>query len=134
VDLRSLAVGGRSDVEKDFCFLPWRPGERGRVRDGDSDGWVLSVEREAPGRRVAREFCSVIGKSLCGVWVFGEGVACRNEAGTALPEESNTVFSHDVGPLFGHDEGPCAGAEEMVQSLALCQLTCSVVELTSEAS
>lgn len=52
-------AGGRSDVEKDFRFLACRFGELGRMQD--AEGWPLRVEREAPGRRVASEFCSVMG-------------------------------------------------------------------------
>ncbi len=132
MELRSGGLGGRLDVENDFCFLPLRPGERGRMVDFDE--WSFRVEMEGPGRKVAREFCSVIGKSLCGVWCFGEGVPCRNEAGTALPEESMTVSFHDAGSLFGNVEKPWSGAGAVVQSLASCQLTCSVIESTSDAS
>ncbi len=132
MDLRSGGSGGRLDVENDFCFLPLRPGERGRTVDFDE--WSFRVEMEGPGRKVAREFCSVIGKSLCGVWCFGEGVPCRNEAGTALPEESITVSSHDARSLFGNVEKRCSAAGAKVQSLASCQLTCSVIESTREAS
>ncbi len=56
---RGEGLGGRSDTEKDFLFLPFRPGERGRMVV--VEGWALRVEMEGPVRRVAREFCSVMG-------------------------------------------------------------------------
>lgn len=48
-------MGGTSDVEKDFCFFPFRPGERGRILAAEE--WPLMGRV----RRVAREFCSVMG-------------------------------------------------------------------------
>lgn len=59
-----VVVDGRSLAEKDFRFMPLRPGERDRER------WVLSVTLEAlslteraiaGGRSVERLDCSVIG-------------------------------------------------------------------------
>ena len=51
--------GGRSAVENDFRFLPFKPGEMGRMLA--TELCALSVEKEAPVRRVASEFCSVMG-------------------------------------------------------------------------
>lgn len=51
--------GGRSEREKDFRFLPFRPGDNGRT--DAPERLPLSVEEEVPGRRVASEFCSVMG-------------------------------------------------------------------------
>lgn len=114
----SWDAGGRSDVENDFCFFPFRPGEMGR--------FPLSVENEAPGRRVASEFCSVIGYNLCGVCFFGDGVSCKNEAGTALPVGSMTVSSHDA--------GACSPVDGVFHALLSYQLMCSVLDSTNEAS
>ena len=54
--------GGRSETENDFRFLPFNPGDFARTLE--AEGRPLRVAIDGPVRRVAKEFCSVMGKSL----------------------------------------------------------------------
>ncbi len=87
---------GRSEREKLFCFLPFKPGECDLwERNVTIEGRSCREVEQSEGWSVAKLDCSVIGHSLCGVCCLTSAVGWRKETGTGSPLVSQTVLAHE---------------------------------------